>query len=784
MTSAVKRLRNLPIRRKLILVILLTCSTVLVLALAALFVFQSLSIKSQFIRDLSALGRIIAHNSAAAVAFNDREAAAHTLAGMESRPDIEGTCLVLANGEHVVQADLEHEHDALVENALVEGHRNVGPDILFASPVVLDGKRLGALYLRADFRPTRASLLKLYGKTVAVVLMVSLLVAFLLANRFQRFITSPILHLAEVVHHVGEKGDYSLRATQTGSDEVGSLTSAFNEMLTQIQQRAAALREGAQRYSFLADTVPQIIWTARPDGGLDYYNKAWFDYTGLTLAQTKDWGWGAVLHPDDLQRCIERWTHSFTTGESYEIEYRFKRDCDGSYRWHLGRALPMRDEEGRLVQWVGTCTDIDDAKRSKETLQAANDELGLRVLERTSELHAAKETAEAANRAKSQFLANMSHEIRTPMNGIIGMTGLVLETELNREQREYLGMAKSSADTLLVLINDILDFSKIEAGKLELETIPFSLRNCITEVLKPLRLRAAQKHIRLAEVIPSDIPDVLIGDSLRLRQILLNLTDNALKFTAQGSIVVCVACRTLNAKQATLHFSVTDTGVGIPPEKQGLVFRAFAQADGSTTRHYGGTGLGLAIASQLVERMGGKIWLESTPGHETTFHFTASFGVAKTALLPGAASPNSNGAAVPVMIGLRILLAEDNVINRALATAILTKRGHSLVHAANGREAVEAASTERFDLIFMDVQMPEMDGLEATRRIREIEEPLGRHTPIAAMTAHAMASDREHCLAAGMDDYISKPLQKAELLKLLERVSIGRNGTAMALPSV
>ena len=242
---------------------------------------------------------------------------------------------------------------------------------------------------------------------------------------------------------------------------------------------AAALREGKERYSFLADTVPLMIWTARPDGRLDYFNKAWFDYTGLTFAETENWGWGDVLHPTDLSPCTERWMDCVATGENYEIEFRLKRASDGAYRWHLARALPMRDEQGGIVQWVGTCTDIDDAKRSKERLQADNDELGLRVLERTSELLAAKETAEAASRTKSEFLANMSHEIRTPMNGILGMTELVLDTELNPGQREFLGMAKSSALSLLSLINDILDFSKIEAGKLDLESISFGLRDCI-----------------------------------------------------------------------------------------------------------------------------------------------------------------------------------------------------------------------------------------------------------------------------------------------------------------
>ena len=547
---------------------------------------------------------------------------------------------------------------------------------------------------------------------------------------------------------------------------------------------ASAQRESAEQYTFLADTSPLMIWTARPGGLMDYCNKTCTDYCGLTVDDIRDWGWSEVVHPDDRPESIRRWIHSATTGEDYEMEYRFKRASDGAYRWHLGRAMPRRDENGEILQWVGTCTDIDNDKRSKEKLQSLNNELGKRVLERTADLHAAKDAAEAANQAKSEFLANMSHEIRTPMNGVIGMTELVLDTDLDETQRRYLGMARSSAQALLGLINNILDFSKIEAGKLDLEMISFGLRECLDELLPPIALRASQKELAFVTDIAPDVPDHLVGDPMRLRQILINFTDNAIKFTPQGTITVRVenadsdVGRVRGESAHHLHFSVTDTGIGIPPNKQEVIFEAFAQADGSTTRTFGGTGLGLAIASELVQKMVGRIWLESTVGVGTTFHFTASFELGRTPSLPEFAARRiaelpTLPAKAPVT-GLRVLLAEDNVVNSAVATALLEKQGHTVIRANDGLEAVEAARGESFDLILMDVQMPHMDGLEATQMIRENERSLNRRTPIAAMTANAMSGDRERCLASGMDDYVSKPLNRADLFSLLDRISGNR----------
>ena len=379
-----------------------------------------------------------------------------------------------------------------------------------------------------------------------------------------------------------------------------------------------------------------------------------------------------------------------------------------------------------------------------------------------AERRKAEERALAASRSKSIFLASMSHEIRTPMNGIIGLTDLVLDSGLTQQQRQDLCMVKSSAESLLGVINDILDFSKIEAGKMECDSRPFALHEVIDETAGSLNFRARQKGLELVHEIAPDVPAVVLGDAGRLRQVLVNLIGNAIKFTATGEISVTVA-REHSGAEGALQFTVADTGIGVPPEKLGSIFEPFTQADDSIHREFGGTGLGLAICAQLVRAMGGRIWAQPGPnGCGSAFHFTAILGAAECADLPKR-EHRTRARVRP----LRILLAEDNFVNSTLAVRLLERDGHTVTVAVNGRTAVEAFRGQHFDLILMDVQMPEMDGFEATHRIRLEEAGTSRHIPIVAMTAHAMKGDAERCLAEGMDAYVAKPISPGRLIDVL-----------------
>jgi PAS domain S-box-containing protein len=639
------------------------------------------------------------------------------------------------------------------------------------------------------------------------------------------------------------------------------------------------------RYRVLSESSPIGIFHTDTEGSALYLNTAWQETCGMTLDQAVGRGWYRIIHGDDYARVLGEWATALANKDRLESEFRFVT-VRQEVHWARVHAVPVKESDGTITQYVGTFEDITVRREAEAALTQA------------------KEAAEAATLAKAQFLANMSHEIRTPMNGIIGMTDLTLDTELTPQQREQLGMVKASGESLLHLLNDILDFSKIEAGKLDIDSTDFVVRDVLDEALMGPALQAHEKGLELACDVAEGTPEMVRADSDRLRQIVTNLVGNAVKFTERGEVVVQARLEERDGAGALLHVSVADTGIGISPEKQGLVFGAFNQADSSTTRRFGGTGLGLTISASLVKMMGGRIWLESVPNQGTTFHFTIKVEVLATSAeatpleLVGRAvlvvddnatnrrifeqmltnwrmrpwlvdsgdaaidamrvaeargepfdlvlldvnMPDIDGfttaerlkdvsaAAAPTIMmlssshqsgdsarcrelglgaylvkpvrqsllrqailralgcaakaaasheiaskrssspSIRILLAEDNVVNQRVAIGLLEKAGHTVTLAENGRQALAAFEAQTFDLILMDVQMPEMSGAEATARIRERESTRGGRTPIIALTAHVLKGDRERCLEGGADGYVAKPIAPADLFAEMDAV--------------
>ncbi|HXI82650.1 MAG TPA: ATP-binding protein [Verrucomicrobiae bacterium] len=537
------------------------------------------------------------------------------------------------------------------------------------------------------------------------------------------------------------------------------------------------LEESELRFRILTRATNEAVWDWDITSDSVWWNRnvqTLLGYGEEEIVPTSAWRMQNV-HPDDRKR-VEDGLRARVRGEKEDFwsgEYRFRR-ADGSYADIFDRGYILRDHDGRAIRMIGSMLDMTKRKREMELARARD---------------AALESA----RLKSQFLANMSHEIRTPMNSIIGMTDILLHLELTSEQREFVEIVRMSGESLLTIINDILDFSKIEAGKLTFEMLDFEPRTAVEEVIAMLVEQTHAKKLELRSVIAPEVPGAVRGDPGRLRQVLTNLTSNAIKFTPQGEIKISVTKESESDAHVILRFEVADTGIGVPEEARACLFQPFSQVDPSTTRKYGGTGLGLAICKQLVNLMAGQIGCESVPNRGSTFWFTAQFEKLNSTalLLENLPEITSTTAELPAQQlpekarkRLRILVAEDNAFNQKVVLRQVREMGFGADAVANGIEALEALNRIHYDLVLMDCQMPEMDGYACAAEIRRQEDNAG-HIPIIAMTAHVMKEDRDKCLAAGMDDFLSKPVRVVHLECVLTQWLTGSTtATASEMPNV
>jgi PAS domain S-box-containing protein len=627
----------------------------------------------------------------------------------------------------------------------------------YSHPFQYSGIDWGWIHIGLSLKKFNADIRSMYLRTTFLALL-CIIAGVGVALLFARRLTRPI-SILDVTTQMVAAGDLTARADIRTGDELERLGSSFNMMTETLRLSQEKIIAAHEYTDNIIRSMNDSLVVTKPDGVIERINRATLALLGYEEQELIGSQLSTILS--------STWLVGNTISDSNEfadiISRGYVNNLETTYRARDGRLIPvllsaslMHGMDNTVQGVVCVALNITERKQAEEVLREA------------------KEAAEAASKAKSQFLANMSHEIRTPMNGVIGMLDLLLDSNMNEPQLRLARMAHSSAEKLLYVINDILDFSKIEAGKLELQPVVFRIRDTVKEVNDLFWLKAQKKNIGMSLYIDESVPDTVEGDSVRLRQILINLKGNALKFTEHGEVYLEARLEEETLEDILLRFEVRDTGTGITPDAQRKIFDAFSQADSSMARRHEGTGLGLAISKQLVEMMGGNIGMESTPGKGSLFWFTVRLKRAHTIArqkVEGEAQGKVTESR-PSDQQLRVLLAEDNPVNQEVGRLILEGLDCLVEVVDDGRLAVEEVFSEEYDLVFMDCQMPDLDGYEATSMIRQREAKIGggrRRVPIIALTAHAMEGDRELCLAAGMDDYVSKPFNAAQIGAILEK---------------
>lgn len=747
----------------------------------SIFVVEFLYLRSQFVSEVRSQANIISNNSISSLMFMDQKRAEETLASLRNVSDIEHAAIYTNDGR--ILGKYVHDSSGNIYFPKMEPYGySLGKDHLRVfQPVVFDNETLGGIYISASLKRLYGNLYRLIFSTVAVSA-AAIAFALLMLGRLQNSIVHPISHLAKIMSRVTEERDYSIRASVVSNDELGMLATWFNEMLERIEQSnlelethrnhleelvafrttaleqtnellkneiqerlstEAQLRESEEKFKILAEKALVGVFIIQ-GGVFKYVNPMLSEMSGYTceelLGQKSP---GDLAHPEDRAEANEKMVKlARGRSDNERMELRaFRKDGTMVYSEVYSSAIVYLGKPAI----IGTVIDITRRKLAEK------------------ELLLAKAAADEASLVKSRILANMSHEIRTPLTAIIGMAELLAGEGLSAKQREYVEAAKSSAVSLLSLMNSMLDLSKMEAGKFELEKVDFDLLDVVCSAVNIFSPQVTQKGLALKVSADEGLPGFVKGDPLRLRQIIINLVGNAIKFTERGSVNLEVRRfgSGENNNFITLHFLVRDTGIGIKREDLARIFESFTQAKGSMTRRYAGTGLGLNIAMNLVKLMGGAIWVESEPGKGSVFHFTACFSAG--APVEGSRTANeeiSYSFAAP----LRILHVEDNSVLQNYVAGMLEKTVHEVKAAGDGKEALEMLSREDFDVVLMDIQMPNMDGFEAARTIRNPLSPVKNHAvPIIATTAYAMKGDRERCLECGMDAYMAKPFSINEL---------------------
>ena len=553
-----------------------------------------------------------------------------------------------------------------------------------------------------------------------------------------------------------------LHARGQRTDNQGNRNILFGVVvdITERKRSEFALMESETHFRGMMDSMPAMVWLMGPDQQVNFFNKTALEFRGRTLEQELGIGWTEGLHPDDHARTWSLFAEAFAARAPFSLDIRLRRH-DGAYRWIQDVGLPRWDAAGQFIGYIGSCVDIEDRKQAEQQVLELNDSLERKVAERTSQL-------EAANAAKTQFLAHMSHELRTPMNAILGFAQVLEHDRLTPDQHEMISMIREAGGHLMDIIGDILDLSKIEAGKLRLEQHAFTLSPLLERVGRMMSPFAHEKGLNFSIRQPQNDQGALLGDSRRIEQILINLTSNAIKFTEHGEVVLTVTAIPTSDNLSRWRFTVSDTGIGIPPETLGKLFQPFSQGDDSLTRQFGGTGLGLVISRRLVELMGGEISVSSQVGYGSTFWFELGFSpVQEAGDVDAGLAPGSAPAKVPTLAGLRVLAVDDSPINLRMLESALGRLGVLVTLARDGQEALDIlkASPRDFDLVLMDIQMPVMDGLEATREIRQNPE-LGK-LPVIALTAGVLPEEREAALNAGMYDFLAKPLNLEQMNAVL-----------------